>query len=97
MARLTARKEVITGSDLSGNNGDSSAAIGKVLVKWNPDTRELVVEDNGIGMNLDVIKFHLMRVGASYYDTPQFHTDNKDFSPISKFGIGIHYNYPLSR
>jgi len=63
--------------------------MGRVLVNWNPETRELIVEDNGIGMNLDVIKFNLMKVGASFYDTPIFHTEYADFNPISQFGIGI--------
>jgi molecular chaperone HtpG len=63
--------------------------MGKVIVKWNPASRELVVEDNGIGMDLDIIQSHLLRVGSSFYSTPQFDTENEDFSPISRFGIGI--------
>ena len=63
--------------------------MGRVLVKWAPDERELVVEDNGIGMDLDVITYHLMRVGASFYATPQFEDEHPDFTPISRFGIGI--------
>jgi molecular chaperone HtpG len=58
-------------------------------VHWNPVTRNLVVEDNGIGMDFDIIRYHLMRVGASFYDTPQFAVENRDFTPISRFGIGI--------
>src|SRR6185369_5371670 len=40
-------------------------------------------------MNLDVIRFHLMRVGSSFYDTPQFASEYRGFTPISRFGIGI--------
>jgi hypothetical protein len=69
--------------------GTVEPSMGTVLVNWNPETRELIVEDNGIGMNLDVIKFNLMKVGASFYDTPIFHTEYADFNPISQFGIGI--------
>lgn len=69
--------------------GTIEPPMGRVLVNWNPKTRELIVEDNGIGMNLDVIKFNLMKVGASFYDTPIFHTEYADFNPISQFGIGI--------
>jgi hypothetical protein len=63
--------------------------IGGVRVTWQPDDRILVVEDNGVGMDEDVIKHHLMTVGVSFYNTPQFEAEHGDFSPISRFGIGI--------
>jgi hypothetical protein len=65
------------------------AQIGRVSVRWNSGKRQLVVQDQGIGMDLDVIKYHLMRVGASFYDSPAFRADSADFIPISRFGIGI--------
>jgi molecular chaperone HtpG len=60
-----------------------------VLARWDPTTRYLSIEDAGTGMDRDTIEHHLMRVGSSYYNTPQFEADNKDFTPISRFGIGI--------
>lgn len=71
------------------NERRAEPPIGRVLVNWDPETRVLVVEDDGTGMDLDVIKNNLLRVGASFYDTPQFQTENSDFSAISRFGIGI--------
>jgi molecular chaperone HtpG len=65
------------------------ATIGHVNVFWNNSNRELVVHDNGIGMNLTIITEHLMKVGSSYYNTTQFKNDNSDFTPISRFGIGV--------
>ncbi|AZN39160.1 HD domain-containing protein [Paenibacillus albus] len=65
------------------------AAIGNVRVHWNHNSKELVVHDNGIGMNLTIITEHLMKVGSSYYNTTQFKSDNSDFTPISRFGIGV--------
>jgi molecular chaperone HtpG len=73
----------------SESDGKTVPSMGKVSVSWNPETRQLVVEDTGTGMDLDIIKFHLMRVGASYYDTSQFAIEHKGFTPISRFGIGI--------
>jgi hypothetical protein len=67
----------------------STPTMGYVHLKWDADQKELVVQDNGIGMDLNAIENHLLRVGASFYDTPQFHSENQDFSPISRFGIGI--------
>jgi molecular chaperone HtpG len=76
--------ERVPPSDLS-----AEPSMGHVIVKWNAANKELIVEDNGIGMDLSAIENHLLRVGASFYDTPQFHSENQDFSAISRFGIGI--------
>jgi hypothetical protein len=67
----------------------SPPPIGSVRVSWNSATRKLAVEDDGVGMDLDVIQHHLMRVGSSFYNTPKFEAENRDFTPISRFGIGI--------
>lgn len=69
--------------------GTPAPAIGKVTVRWDPKERTLVIEDDGIGMDRDIIENHLMCVGASYYQTPKFRDEQKDFTPISRFGIGI--------
>lgn len=69
--------------------GKNPPEIGKVIVKWHPQDRKLEIEDHGTGMDLDIIKFHLMRVGSSFYDTAQFSSEYKSFTPISRFGIGI--------
>jgi hypothetical protein len=70
-------------------NGRIEPSIGRVAVKWDPSTRILAIEDDGTGMDRDTIEHHLMSVGSSYYNTPQFEADNKEFTPISRFGIGI--------
>lgn len=69
--------------------GDPLPTTGSVAVSWDPRTRRLVVEDSGTGMDLDTIRFHLMCVGASFYDTPQFALEHKGFNAISRFGIGV--------
>ena len=63
--------------------------IGKIVVEWKPEGRLLSVHDNGIGMDRDIIRHNLMSVGSSYYNTPQFESEYRDFAPISRFGIGI--------
>jgi len=74
---------------LDNANTETSVPMGKVTVTWHEDSRKLVVEDTGTGMDLDLIKHHLMRVGCSFYDTPQFAAEHKTFTSISRFGIGI--------
>ncbi len=66
-----------------------SATKGLVHVSWNPSRRELTVRDNGTGMSQEVIENHFLKVGSSRYQDPRFKEDNPDFSPISRFGIGV--------
>lgn len=63
--------------------------MGKIKVTWDEETRELIVEDNGLGMDFDVIIYHLMNVGSSFYSSSQVTSENDDFTPISRFGIGV--------
>jgi molecular chaperone HtpG len=67
----------------------SHCVMGGVTVTWDPATRTLSVQDNGIGMDLDTIHNHLLMVGSSFYDTPRFRAEHADFTPISRFGIGV--------
>ncbi len=78
------------------NTGRPASAMGRVLIKWDSSERVLIVEDNGIGMDRTVISSHLMKVGASFYNTPQFQQEYKDYTPISRFGIGILTNFMVS-
>lgn len=71
------------------DNGLEAPSIGEVNVRWDPEDRILLVEDAGTGMDRDIIDHHLMSVGSSYYNTAQFEAENRDFTPISRFGIGI--------
>ncbi len=54
------------------------------------------IEDNGIGMDDHVIGEYLLRLGDSYYDSPEFQRQfsrlgntDEPFRAISRFGIGI--------
>ncbi|MDB5469437.1 MAG: Chaperone protein HtpG [Caulobacter sp.] len=61
----------------------------KVRVSWDSSERQLSVSDNGTGMTWEVIVNHLLKVGSSRYQDPKFCEDYPDFSPISRFGIGV--------
>ena len=53
------------------------------------------IEDNGTGMDKDIIEKYFLKVGCSYYNSDDFKRDKKnfekvgDYKPISRFGIGI--------
>jgi molecular chaperone HtpG len=65
------------------------ARKGRIAVKWDSHTRTLTVQDNGTGMTEQIIRDHLLRVGSSRYQDDSFRKDHPDFSPISRFGIGV--------
>lgn len=48
----------------------------------------LVIEDNGLGMDTDVIKKYFLQVGRSYYTSDEFRR-HYQFHPTSRFGIGF--------
>ncbi len=49
----------------------------------------LVCEDNGMGMNEDIVHRYFMRLGRSYYQSHEFRQEHLAFEPISQFGLGI--------
>lgn len=54
-------------------------------------------DDFGMGMDEEIARNHLLRVGSSYYQTARFRAEilkaqergAADFTPISRFGIGL--------
>jgi molecular chaperone HtpG len=64
-------------------------APGEVNVSWNQQSRILSVSDTGTGMTQMTIERHLLRVGSSRYQDPEFIRTHPGFAPISRFGIGI--------
>jgi len=48
----------------------------------------LVVEDQGIGMDVDVIRQYFLQIGRSYYTTKEFRS-KYGFVPTSRFGVGF--------
>lgn len=70
-------------------HGDRADEDGEVVVRWNSVDRTLIVFDNGVGMTQEVVERNFLRVGASYYQEPRFKRDHPEFTPISRFGIGV--------
>lgn len=69
----------------AGNGGYEPS----IKIKWAAHTRVLTIEDNGTGMSQEVIVNHLLKVGSSRYQDPQFKEKHPNFSSISRFGIGV--------
>ena len=63
--------------------------VPEVKVSWYPETRQLIVADNGTGMDMTIIENHLLKVGSSRYSDEDFKKKHPYFYSISKFGIGL--------
>lgn len=67
----------------------------EIIVKYYSENDEDILEviDNGTGMDQDIIDNYYSRVGSSFYKSTEFYTlkseTNADFTPTSRFGIGI--------
>ena len=61
----------------------------KIKVIWDEKNRELIIMDNGTGMNIDIIENHLLKVGSSRYQDPDFQKKHPGYNSISRFGIGL--------
>ncbi|MET7940059.1 ATP-binding protein [Streptomyces sp. NPDC005302] len=68
---------------------EKSEELGRVWIKWDSEKRILEVGDNGTGMTQRVIRDNLLKAGSSLYQEEEFKKKNPDFSPISRFGIGV--------
>lgn len=71
---------------------------GKIkITTWHDETGQgwFKIEDNGTGMDENIIKNYFLRAGRSYYTSDDFekerdiYSHNKTYKPISRFGIGI--------
>ena len=71
---------------------------GKIkITTWHDETGQgwFKIEDNGTGMDENIIKNYFLRAGRSYYTSDDFEKErdiysrDKTYKPISRFGIGI--------
>lgn len=66
-----------------------NAVLGKILVQLDSNKNELSIIDTGTGMTQQIIESYLLNVGSSRYQDDEFKKEFPDFSPISRFGIGV--------
>lgn len=74
----------------------------KILVKYYTENEEDILEviDNGTGMDEYIIDNYYSKIGSSFYKSKDFYSlkaeSNADFSPTSRFGIGILSSFMIS-
>lgn len=72
----------------------------EVIITISEDEKYLIVEDNGIGMNEDILIKYFLVAGASFRNSDTwkktYYKDNKSIVPRSgKFGIGVFASFIL--
>ncbi|AOO64959.1 ATP-binding protein [Sulfurospirillum halorespirans DSM 13726] len=60
------------------------------------DKNQVIVKDNGMGMNENIIKKYFLNVGKSYYKSSDFLNYEHTYNPIGNFGIGFLSCFMLS-
>lgn len=54
-----------------------------------PESKTTTIKDNGVGMTEDIIRNYLLRIGSSYYQSPDFVAQGFSFQPFGRDGIGL--------
>ncbi|MFT6914736.1 MAG: molecular chaperone HtpG [Motiliproteus sp.] len=73
----------------------NTAYTPEILIKYSTENNEDVLEiaDNGTGMDQQIIDSYYSKVGSSFYKSSEFYDlksrSNAQFTPTSRFGIGI--------
>ena len=50
---------------------------------------KIIVSDNGTGMDEYIVKNYFAQIGRCFYTSPDFLSKELDFSPLSRYGVGI--------
>lgn len=85
----------VTGPAVHRRRPDFGPYAPQVSVRHERDAGRdwIVVEDNGMGMDEEIVRYFFARVGRSYYKSNEFLEERArerlEFSPISQFGIGV--------
>lgn len=73
-----------------------------IRLKKNDGRHWIEVEDNGIGMSMNCIKYHLLDFGSSYWKSSLAKKENpglrsKGFKSVGKFGIGFYSVFMVAK
>ncbi|MDE6639611.1 MAG: ATP-binding protein, partial [Acetatifactor sp.] len=65
-----------------------------IIFDW--ENNQIILRDNGTGMNDYIIENFFLNIGASYYSSKDFKEKNLNYSPLGFFGIGFLATFMLS-
>ncbi|MDE6845908.1 MAG: ATP-binding protein [Lachnospiraceae bacterium] len=70
--------------------------IPKIQIIWEYDEGNVIVLDNGIGMDFEILTEYFLSIGKSYYKSDEFLFQGKNYQPAGMFGIGFFACFMLS-
>lgn len=59
------------------------------FIKITLGNEELIIEDNGIGMDEYIFENYFLQIGKSYYNSSECRSSGVEVDPVSEFGIGV--------
>lgn len=68
----------------------------KVKIVLKKRENQVIIKDNGTGMNYEIIKSNFLNIGKSYYKSNDFLLSKYNFNAIGRFGIGFLSCFMLS-
>lgn len=67
-----------------------------VKIILDQDKNEVIISDNGSGMNIEILKKYFLNVGSSYYTSDDYMLKGLNHKPIGNYGIGFLACFMLS-
>ncbi|MBD5513922.1 MAG: hypothetical protein HDR06_04505 [Lachnospiraceae bacterium] len=68
----------------------------EIYIILDTENNQVIIRDNGTGMNDYIIQNYFLNIGASYYSSKDFEKKNLKYSPSGYFGIGFLSSFMLS-
>ncbi|MEB2271234.1 ATP-binding protein [Bacillus safensis] len=70
--------------------------VGTIDIILKKSKNEVIIKDNGIGMDYSIIKRYFLELGSSYYKSKEFKHLDSDYKPIGNYGIGFLAGFMIS-
>lgn len=68
----------------------------EIYIILDEENNQVIIRDNGTGMNEHIIQNYFLNIGASYYSSRDFEKENLKYNPSGYFGIGFLACFMLS-
>lgn len=69
---------------------------GFIKIILDKNRNEVIIKDNGIGMDIHVLKNYFLKLGASFYNSDDYRLKGYSYNPIGNYGIGFLACFMLS-
>ncbi len=70
--------------------------VPKITIILDKGNNKVRIKDNGLGMNIQILKKYFLELGASYYNSDDYLMSEFDYIPIGNYGIGFLASFMLS-